>query len=123
MSLQTHGHCPNCHEYNTYDRTHCHHCNEVLAWAFLINPALDVPNEEPSLWSRITGKEDKPKTKHKVPCRYCQEPIPYDAKVCFHCRELLFRGDKWSYGSASLDSDAPFLRILINAYIARHEPA
>ncbi|BCM92878.1 hypothetical protein IAD21_04762 [Abditibacteriota bacterium] len=122
MSLQTHGHCDNCFELNKYDRTHCHHCGEVLPWAFLVDPSLDEPQveERPSWWARLTGHREKPKEKHKVRCLRCDGLIPYDAKVCFHCCTLLAKGKNWHHGCHY--SDAPFLRILINAYIERHQP-
>ncbi len=122
MSLLTHGHCGNCWEHNTYDKTHCHHCNEVLPWAFLIDPLLDEPQERPSLWSLLTGRKEEAKPKHQVHCLRCDGLIPYDAKVCFHCHRLIVAGSKWGNMGIFFDSDAPKLRALIEAYIARHQP-
>ncbi|RYX81900.1 hypothetical protein EON83_21910 [bacterium] len=125
MSPLTYGHCGNCWEFNAYDRTRCHHCNEVLAWAFLIDPALEESNERPSLWALLTGRQEIAKEKHKVRCLYCDGLIPYDTKVCFHCRRLIATGSKWGavwYGP-TFDPDAPTLRQLVDAYIERHLPA
>lgn len=133
MSLLALGHCSNCWEFNSYDRTHCHHCDEVLPWAFLIAPSLEekMAEEGVSLWARLAGKRPEPapnfnpKPKHQVPCRYCGEPIFYDAKVCFHCHTLLatgsgFRDSQWL--GVLFDSDAPKLSALIDAYIERQQP-
>lgn len=119
MSLQNRGCCGVCGESNAYRLTHCHHCGAVLAWGFLLDEVLDDSGQKkPSLWERLTHQDEKSKSEHLVLCRFCEAPIFWDAKVCFRCRRLLVSAPP--IGATSLfDSDAPALRPLIDAYIAR----
>jgi hypothetical protein len=116
------GICGNCREYNLYSAINCTHCGARLVWAFMIDGKRDFETEplieqEVEHFLHLDREPKRP-----VLCRFCNQSIEWDEKICPHCRHWLII----TRGSGSipalglfqmLDPLSPDILALVQRYI------
>lgn len=111
---KTHGICGSCREMNYYTETNCLRCGDRLAWAFLIDGKSDEDFEPPiqkALEHFFHLERETPK--YNVGCRFCNEPIKFEEKICPHCGNWLASADYSLYYNDLVDPQAPEIQRLM----------
>ncbi len=118
---KTRGICGNCRESNPYSEINCLRCGTRLAWAFLLDGKKDSDFATPldTFFNRLFGKIGT-STKREVLCRYCEQPIAVDEKVCPHCQNWLPSSGRTGRASALVDPDAPEIQRLLKLHRDRN---
>ena len=128
MSNPEAGQCPFCAKYCLYSEAHCLRCNNLLPWAFLIDPIRYKPETAPTIpWlTRFLDSIFNPSNK-KPKCRYCYQAIESEARICPHCRRVLYVGGT-NHGSIlggemiyfRVDENSPVLKAMIDKYLEEY---
>lgn len=109
---RTQGVCGHCHEPNPYTATDCTRCGARLAWAFLIDgkeeERIDMPIDKS--FNRLFGLSE---AHHDIRCRFCEEYIAADEKICSHCGNFLASAEVSKWGWSLVDPNAPEIKRLL----------
>lgn len=118
------GICGNCREYNLYTAINCRHCGARLVWAFMIDGKSDFETEPPiqrevEHFLHLDWKPKKP-----ILCRFCEQPIDPDEKICPHCRHWLMTCSNIGGGKSLglfqlLDPLSPDILAMVKRYLDR----
>lgn len=100
IPTKTHGICGECRESNPYTEIHCRHCGARLPWAFLIDGKSDEDFEAPIEKSIEHFFHLDRSTHFNIRCRFCNEPISEDEKICPHCGRWLVAPNSMTQGGA-----------------------
>ena len=111
------GVCANCRELNPYTNINCSRCQARLAWAFLIDGKDDAEFETPlARFARGLFDGDEPQAGRNIHCRFCEQVMRADQKICPHCYKWLaapnLSHEEWTL----VDEDAPEIQRLIRLH-------
>ena len=128
IPTKTHGICGECRESNPYTEIHCRHCGARLPWAFLIDGKSDEDFESP-IEKTIEHffHLDRKTPNYNIRCRFCDESISEDEKICPHCGHWLVAPNPMTQGGAwpawtvdqLVDPEAPEIVRLTQIYWAK----
>jgi len=119
IPTKTRGICGECRESNLYTEIYCQHCGARLPWAFLIDGKTDE-DFEPPLEKSIEHFFHLDRSTHfNIRCRFCNQPISEEEKICPHCGHWLVSAYYSSHYGGLVDPEAPEIIKLTEIYWAK----